>query len=171
MTTLAKGEGVARTHDLSHNGFFGIGKTVRSVTITDKKIIFLSKKGRTSDTTDVPLSIVKSVSGGYRSRLMWPSIVGIVLSVPLVIFGILSAASPVWFTVGVVGGLLLYFLSLSHIERDSYELDFEFYPAKFSAAEEKVYEDLLLRAFGRKNKFRVNDRTKQAILEDLNEIL
>lgn len=171
MTTIAKGEGVARTHDLSHNGFLGIGKTVRSVTITDKKIIFLSKKGRSSDTTDVPLSIIRSVRGEYKTHLMWPSLVGIVLAVPMVIFGILSAASPVWFTVGVVGGLLLYFLSLSHLERGGYELEFEFHPAKYSAAEEKVYEDLLRNAFGRKNKFHADDRTKGAIAEDINEML
>lgn len=153
--TLKNDEKIIYSHDMSRKGFLGLGKSERNLTITDRRIVF------SKESQEIALRDVKSVDGQYRDHLNWYSIVGIVLGTALTILGILSANNAVLFTLGAVGGPLLYYVSLKHLESSAYELEFD------------------LRSSGAKNaneqqkpaRYAVDDQTAKSVVAEISEVL
>lgn len=153
--TLKNDEKIIYSHNMSRKGFLGLGKSERNLTITDRRIVF------SKESQEIALRDVKSVDGQYRDHLNWYSIVGIVLGTALTIFGILSANNAVLFTLGAVGGPLLYYISLKHLESSAYELEFD------------------LRSSGAKNaneqqkpaRYAVDDQTAKSVVAEITEVL
>lgn len=159
--TLKNDEKIIYSHDMCRKGFLGLGKSERHLTITDRRIVF-SKAGKDGvQSQEIALRDVKSVDGQYRDHLNWCSIVGIVLGTALTIFGILSANNAVLFTIGAVGGPLLYYISLKHLESSPYELEFDLRSNGATNANEQQ----------KPARYAVDDQTAKSVVAEITEVL
>lgn len=153
--TLKNDEKIIYSHDMSRKGFLGLGKSERNLTITDRRIVF------SKESQEIALCDVKSVDGQYRDHLNWYSIVGIVLGVALTIFGILSANNAVLFTLGAVGGPLLFYISIKHLKSSAYELEFDLRSSGAKNANEQQ----------KPTRYAVDDQTAKSVVAEISEVL